>query len=298
MATLTTQPTPPPPPPAPDPAGSGPPSGRMGTPGGDPTGRPRSSGRGILIGMVLGVVVLLGLGAAGVVAAMLPGDGATDTGTEAFANIDSIVLDLGGADVELVAGAGDVVVDHEVRTGALGGEAGAVARDGTLELTFDCPGWAQLPFDGVCDGEYTITVPAGVVVTGGTDNGSLRVDGLDSRLSLHTGNGDIHMVGTGGDIEVDTSNGRITGTHLVSPSARATTSNGGVVLDFAVAPRNVEVDTSNGLVHEQVPDDATSYDVDASTSNGSVSTSVTVDESSSRRVELTSSNGNVVVETR
>ena len=155
-----------------------------------------------------------------------------------------------------------------------------------------------MPFDPGCDGDYVITVPSGVAVIGGTGNGSLRMEALDTVVDVHTDNGDIDLVRLSGDIEVHTSNGQITGSNLTSTEVEATTSNGAVVLDFAAAPDDVQVDTSNGLVQVQVPDDATAYDVDASTSNGTLSTSVTEDQSSPRRMELTTSNGNVVVEPR
>jgi hypothetical protein len=282
MDTTTTQPAPPP---APQPASQRP-------------RRRRSSGVGIVIGVVVVVVALLGLAVAAVASVTISVEGTTDSGTEAFTDVDAIVLDLGSADVELVAGRGDVVVDHEVHTGWLDGEAEARLRDGELELTFDCPGWADLPFTDGCDGDYVISVPTGVVVTGGTDNGSLRIDGLADAVDVSTDNGDIHLVATSDDVRVDTSNGRITGTDLASARIEATTSNGPVVLDFAAAPEDVQVDTSNGLVHVQVPDDGLAYDVDASTSNGSLSTSVTVDDGAPRRLELTTSNGDVLVETR
>ena len=293
MDTTTGQPAPP----AAPRGGESPPTGPASS-GGRPPRRRRSSGVGIVIGVVVVVVVLLGLAVAAVASVTISVDPTTESGTEAFADVDELVLDLGSADVALVAGGRDVVVDHEVRTGVFGGEAEARLRDGELELTFDCPGWADLPFDPGCDGDYVISVPADVEVTGGTGNGSLRIDGLTGAVDLSTDNGDIHLVGTSDDVEVDTSNGRITGTDITSARVEATTSNGPVVLDFAAPPEDVQVDTSNGLVHVQVPDDATAYDVDASTSNGSLSTAVAVDDSSPRRLELTTSNGNVLVETR
>lgn len=290
--TTPTATTPAAPPTAPAAADGGPPPPAPGTP--TPGRRPSSSPVRIVVGVVV-VVVALGMVAATIASAM---GSSTQVGTDTFADVEAITFDVDNGHVELVAGGTDVVVDHEVRTGRFGAEVTAEVTGGTLHLTHDCPAWSGLVLGSDCAGEYVVSVPAGVVVTGVTDNGGVRVTGLDASVDVRTSNGAIHLVETSGHVAAHSSNGRIIGTNLESRRVEVGTSNGGVVLDFATAPDQVEVDTSNGGVHVQVPDDGTSYAVDSSTSVGSVSTSVPTDQSAARRLDLQTSIGDVVISTR
>lgn len=288
---MTATTTPPAPPTSPAAADGGPPPPGHGTP--TPRPRPSSSPVWIVVGVV--VVVALVIVAATIASAF---DSSTQVGTDTFADVEAITFEVDNGHVELVAGGSEVVVDHEILTGRFGAEVSAEVIGGTLHLTHDCPAWSGLVLGSDCAGEYVVSVPAGVEVTGVTDNGSVRVTGLDAGVDVRTSNGAIHLVETSGPVAAHTSNGRVIGTNLESRSVEVGTSNGGVVLDFAAAPDRVGVDTSNGGVHVQVPDDGTIYAVDSSTSVGSVSTSVPTDQSAPRRLDLRTSIGDVVVSTR
>lgn len=251
---------------------------------------PGSSSRtGVAVGATIAILVLL------VTAGfLLAFDGSSDQATETFAGVEAVRLDLDDADVELVAG-DRATVSREVRTGRFGGTATAVVRDGTLEVSYRCPWFAGLWFGLGCTGDYQLVVPPGVEVVGRTENGDLRVTGLGGRVDLASSNGDVHLADTTGRVAVHTSNGQVTGSDLASTHVEATTSNGEVVLGFGAAPDRVRVDTSNGSVEVVVPDDGADYAIQPSTSDGEVRTDVPTDPSSSRRLALHTSNGDLTV---
>lgn len=246
----------------------------------------------MIVGVVLAVVAVV---AAGVLAVAL--DGAGEERTDTFPDVDAVTLDLDDADVELVVG-DTVTVHSEVRTGRLGGRASTEVVDGRLQVSYDCRLFGGLGLGLGCSGEYRIVVPPGMAVDGVTGNGDVRVTGTSGPVMLRTSNGQVHLAETTGRIEVHTSNGRIVGTDLANPQLDATTSNGSVVLGFAIAPDRVSVDTSNGAIEVVVPDDGSDFAVATDTSNGGVTTTVPTDPSSPRQLRLHTSNGDVTVRAR
>ncbi|MBY5162021.1 DUF4097 family beta strand repeat-containing protein, partial [Salsipaludibacter albus] len=271
---------------------SGPPPAPSTPTGPDWSTPPRSSRAGVIAGVVLAVIVVV---AAGVLAVAL--DGAGEERTDTFPDVEAVTLDLRTADVELVVG--DAVTVHsEVRTGRLGGTASTEVVDGRLRVSYECRLFAGLGFGLGCSGEYRIVVPPGMVVDGATGNGDVRVTGTSGPVTLRTSNGQVHLAEATGRVEVHTSNGRIVGTDLATSQLDASTSNGSVVLGFAVAPDRVGVDTSNGAIEVVVPDDGSAFALDTDTSNGDVTTSVPTDPSSPRQMRLHTSNGDVTVRAR
>lgn len=286
---------------APGPTAGTTPGMTAGTPGGPPPEGPDwatrppppsgSRGTGIAIAGAIAIVVLLG--AAGLLLAV---DATTVERTDTFADVAAISLDLDNADVELVVGA-VALVEQRVSAGRFGGTATAEVRDGTLRVVHDCPWFNDVLFGLGCEGSYRLAVPPGIAVTGGTGNGDVRLTGVDGRIDLRSSNGAFHLVDVSGPITVHTSNGEVVGTGLESTQVRATTSNGEVVLGFTTAPERVRADTSNGTIEVVVPDDGASFAIDPSTSNGHVTAAVPTEESSSRRLALHTSNGDIVVRT-
>lgn len=103
---------------------------------------------------------------------------------------------------------------------------------------------------------FTVLLPAGVVLVGGTINGSVTADGLLSNAFVSTINGDA----------------RVTTTQL----ARASTVNGSVTAAVGLITwdRDLTFSTVNGNVEVEVPD-ATNAEVRLTTANGSVSSEFT-----------------------
>ncbi len=112
--------------------------------------------------------------------------------------------------------------------------------------------------------EYVVTLPAGVRVTGETDNGSLDLTGVSS-VDVKSVRGSVTVTDASGDVAMRSTLGSVTGNHLRSGSIVASTSLGSISLELA-EPANVDARTSWGALKVTVPRD--SYRVDAKTGAG------------------------------
>lgn len=249
-------------------------------------GATRAGGLRIFLAVVLVVI--------GVVALVSVFAGSrSEQRSDSFVDVTTIEFDLDNADIRLVEGATEVVVDREVSTGWLSGEASVEQEGQLLRVAFDCPPFGFGLFGFGCSGDYELSVPPGTGVVGTTGNGALRIGALDGPLDLSTSNGGVKLERTSGPVTVRTSNGAITATGLASSVVDLATSNGAVDLAFDAAPRTLAVRTSNGRIAVRLPADAPAYAVDATTSNGSVRNEVRTDPDVDRSITLSTSNGDI-----
>ncbi|MCZ2523295.1 DUF4097 family beta strand repeat-containing protein [Streptomyces sp. HB2AG] len=238
-----------------------------------------------------------GLGACG----LLPGETFEDDAVVSEA-ITSVRLDNDSGRVELRGGKDLTEVSVHRSVDYRGDRPeGATHRveNGVLVLG-DC--------GGSCSVSYTVDLPAGLPVSGGTSagsitlsevgevavstgSGSITLDGV-GEVAVTTGSGSITLNGVTGPVDARTSNGRITGRGLEGGPVRVQTSNGAVDLTVS-APQDVRAHTSNGAVELTVP--AGRYRVSASTSNGEKDIGVTDDPAGKHRIELVTSNGDITV---
>ena len=113
------------------------------------------------------------------------------------------------------------------------------------------------PIDSFCSADLVVEVPRELAV---------RVRSNDTSVQL---------IGLAGDLDVATSNDAVLGDDL--------------------AGEHVRVRSSNDRVEVVVPDSEASYVVDTATSNGSTSTDVRSDPAATRRIDVRTSNDDVVV---
>ncbi len=90
--------------------------------------------------------------------------------------------------------------------------------------------------------------------------------------------------------------GSVGATELRSPAVDAKTSAGSVRVSFLVAPESVRARSDAGSVTVNVPEDATTYHVEADTSAGSTRVRVRTDPTSPRSISASSSAGSVTVD--
>ncbi|WP_242908552.1 DUF4097 family beta strand repeat-containing protein [Actinomadura terrae] len=140
-----------------------------------------------------------------------------------------------------------------------------------------------------CSASYTVDLPAGLPVSGGTSSGRVKLTRV-GKVDVRTSSGSIHMDGVNGPINVRTSNGRIEGTGLRGDQIEARTSNGAIRLT-PVTQQNIRARTSNGSITVTVPTGR--YQVTTHTSNGDRKISVTNDPAAPHRLDLTTSNGDI-----
>jgi hypothetical protein len=148
----------------------------------------------------------------------------------------------------------------------------------TLSVDVHCPAYTVGGISG--SSSLTLLVPAGTALDVASDGGS------------------VHLVGVSGTVVAHSSAGSVRGEGLKSASVRATSSAGGVHLDFAAPPSAVVAQSSAGSVSVSVPDDGTTYAVDAHSSAGSTHVGIATDPKSTRTIKATSSAGGVSIDWR
>jgi hypothetical protein len=254
------------------------------------TTRTDGTGTGGIIRIVIGVVILV----IGVTALLRVFSGASmEEATDTYTGVADLALDLRNGPVVVTAGDTDeVLVEKRYTTGLFGGSTSAVQSDDTLTLSQRCP----FIFGLGCRSEHHISVPAGTTVTGNTTNGSITIEGLEGMVDVTTSNGAIELDGVASTVSARTSNGAITGTGLLSTDLEVSTSNGRVTLHFTRSPTSVEVSTSNGEIEVTLPDDSPPYAVVTSTSNGVVDIGIRSDPDAGQTIDLRTSNGDITLQ--
>lgn len=144
-----------------------------------------------------------------------------------------------------------------------------------------------------CSIGYEVVVPADFDVTVHSENGRIDVNDIDGGVTATTDNGLIAADSIDGDVDLESDNGRITATDLAGARVRARSDNGRIEISFGSAPGTVDVSTDNGAISVTVPDDDSTYRVDASSDNGSVDNGLRTDPDSERSVTARSDNGDV-----
>lgn len=244
-----------------------------------------SSGRTTRI--VVGIVVLL-VGGVALLSTLTSGN--RQEATDTYTGVATLELDLRNGPVVVSAtDSDDVVVEKSFTTGFLGGTTRAEQDGDILRLTQRCPFFIGFG----CRSSYTVTVPAGIAITGSTSNGSIRIEGIDGRIDVETSNGAVDLDAVTSTVSARTSNGAITGTGLLSAEINVSTSNGRISLEFEDAPSSLAANTSNGAIEVVLPADAPAYAISTSTSNGDVQNSIRADPAAEASIDLGTSNGDI-----
>ncbi len=139
--------------------------------------------------------------------------------------------------------------------------------------------------------DWVLRVPTELHVREVTNaNGYIEVVGSVGDLSVQTSNGNIVLVHVEGYIDATTSNGNVTVSHCTGIDG-IRTSNGSIDVDIPSTRRDVSIRTSNGSIRARIARDL-DVRVSAETSNGSVSSSddlISIENSS--RTSLTGNMG-------
>lgn len=123
-----------------------------------------------------------------------------------------------------------------------------------------------------CSVDYDLDLPAGLPVSGETDNGDIRLSAV-GEVDVRTDNGSITLDGAAGPVVVRTSNGELD-----------------LTLD---TPQDIRAETDNGEITATVP--AGSYQVSTETDNGDLDIEIPHDPAGAHRIDLTTDNGSVTV---
>jgi hypothetical protein len=168
----------------------------------------------------------------------------------------------------------------------------ATTTGGGLQLTAKCPG--GLLGDN-CAVNYVLSVPASAALDVHTGSGGLHVIGVTGTETLDSGDGSITLENVSGAVTAHTGNGHIGGSQLRSASVQASTGDGGIEVDWAIAPTAVVMSTGNGGVHLEVPKGSGPYRVTTHTGNGGVNVAVATDPQSTSSISVRTGDGGIDV---
>ena len=251
----------------------------------------------VLVGSLLAAVFLLAVACGDVAVDVGPDDDAPVETREASFNVGAspkLEVDTFNGAVTVSAGAEGTIrviarlkradkIDYEARQTIDGVKVKAEKHSGT---TGRSPG-----------ATVEVTVPPSTVLELKTSNGSIEVRGLQKSGVLRTSNGRIVVEGFTGDLDASTSNGSIEVTGLKG-SVDLETSNGTISFtgELAAGSEN-EMRTSNSGVDVRL-EGTPSVLLDASTSNGKVSSDLPVLTTSAGNTHLTGAIGDGGAELR
>lgn len=143
-----------------------------------------------------------------------------------------------------------------------------------------------------CVADYVIDAPAGVRVSGELSTGSFRLTAT-STVDVKTSTGSITLTDVTGDVTAQASTGSIKAEGLRSTNIDTKTSTGKITLDLAI-PANVRARTSTGGIELAVPQGG--YQIDTNTSRTDIG--VQHDPTAAHRLDLSTSNGKIVISYR
>ena len=237
---------------------------------------------GAVAGLAIGATILSGC-------ALLPAHGMGDETTLSDTTVTSVRIDdpTGSVSISGETAATGIHIEREIKYWGAKRDIGP-----TYEVNGD-----ELVLSGCghrCTVEYSIELPAGVDVSGQTENGAIELSEVNN-VEVSTSNGRIELEDVTGRVEVGTSNGRIEGSGLSGDGIIAKTSNGAIDLELAT-PQDVRANTSNGAIILRVP--AGDYEVVAETSNGGENIDIASDPNGKFLLDLGTSNGSITVRDR
>jgi hypothetical protein len=240
----------------------------------------------IVCAMAAGIVIL---SSSGCVASP-----AKSTRADSFTVGDSatLVVDSLNGRIQIEGGSGNKVDIQATIRNTAGLRYDAVQNGDQITVTVAGTGGWQL-FGNNAGADITVSVPAGIALNLKTSNGDISVQGTRRGGVLKTSNGKVVLQNVQGDFDGTTSNGRIEVTGLqgsglfktsngkvdlqgVVGSCSASTSNGPIsfVGEMKAEGQN-RLTTSNGAVSVQLQG-TPSVTLDASTSNGKVSSALAI----------------------
>lgn len=207
--------------------------------------------------------------------------------------VEELVVQVESGSVEIRGTDADVVsLRGSVTSGLRSTPHSEGVQGDRFVVTADCSSGLGSDFCGV---DHVIEIPRSMPVTVRSSNTAITISDIDATVHVLTSNDSISADRLSGPVDLRTSNDSIRASALSVADARLHSSNDEVSAEFLVAPDRVVVTTSNAPVTIVVPDTDDAYDVELDTSNGEQTAAVRTDPTSGRRIEVSSSNDDVVV---
>jgi hypothetical protein len=241
---------------------------------------------------VVAVVAITGVGAVSVAQAMR-----SSTTTDETFMLDPgssmLDVDVDRGQVLLTAGTGDRLQVR--RTVRVAGRAPMVEEHADVNganLRSRCPALSGR----ACSISYEIAVPPGYLIDVAANTARVEVHGLTvDKLQIEGSSGSTHMEDVKGAVEINSGSGSITGTRLGLSEFVARLGSGRINVDFTLPPERVTATTSSGAVTLRLPAGDGPYRVTTHSGSGEEDVQVPTDPASSRRIDVSSSSGDVRV---
>jgi hypothetical protein len=161
-----------------------------------------------------------------------------------------------------------------------------------LQLTASCPGGI---LGDNCQINYVLTVPATAALNVHSGYGYIHVSGTTAALALDTGDGGIAFDHVTGNITARTGNGGISGAQVSSTNVQASTGDGGIHIEWSVAPTTVVASSGNGGIHLVLPQGSGPYRTSTHTGNGGVNVTTPVDSTAASSITAETGNGGITI---
>ncbi|WP_199487226.1 DUF4097 family beta strand repeat-containing protein [Actinomadura spongiicola] len=142
-----------------------------------------------------------------------------------------------------------------------------------------------------CSVNYTLELPAGLPVTGRTDNGAITLSKVGA-VNVSTDNGAVRLDDVTGPVRARTDNGKIEGRGLKGDRVDVRTDNGKIILTPAKS-QSIRAETSNGSITVTVPSGR--YRVSARADSGDRKIGIRHDASAPYHLDLITDNGDITV---
>lgn len=205
--------------------------------------------------------------------------------------------------VSVRVSSGDITIEHstdpgnEVATSGVHGLTYPTDQEQvvghTLVITSSCG--PSIPFNNRCTRDYVLRLQPQVAVIADSDQGSVKITGMDGALSLHSDQGDVTVIGGSNTVQASSGQGDVTVTRSVSTSVSVNSGQGDVSVDLMTPPTRVSASSGQGGVTVELPRGPSSYRVRASSGQGSVTNRVGNNPASARVIDATSGQGDVIV---
>lgn len=204
-----------------------------------------------------------------------------------------LAVDVDRGQVRLTASAGDGLdVRRTVRHAGRAPVVDEWADAQGAMLSSRCP---ALSGRG-CSISYEIGVPPGYVIDVAAGTARVEVQGLTvDKLQVESSSGSTQLEDVKGSVEIDSSSGSITGTRLGLSAYVARAGSGPTSLEFTLPPDQVTAKSTSGAVAIRLPAYGGPYRVAAQSGSGEEDVQVSTDPASSRRIDVTSSSGDIAV---
>ncbi len=163
----------------------------------------------------------------------------------------------------------------------------------TLFITSSCG--TSVPFNNRCSRDYTVRLQPHVGVMVNSEQGSINVTGLDGWLSVHSDQGDVTVTGGSKTLVASSGQGDVTVSRSAATSLSVRSGQGDVSVNLTAPPTRVIASSGQGGVTVELPRGRTSYRIQATSGQGSVTNGVGTDPASGRAIDATSGQGDVIV---